>query len=62
MLDPERDDVRLPGSALSAAARAALFLSVAHDVNTVSNECAPINSATCSRAVPIADLSFAPNL
>ena len=53
---------RLPGLALSAAAIAALLLSVAHDVKRTSIECAPINSATCSRAVSITDFTFAPNL
>ena len=53
---------RLAGFAFSAAAMAALLLSVAHEVKITSIGCAPINSATCSRAVSITDLSFAPNL
>ena len=42
---------RLVGFAFSAAAMAALLLSVAHEVKITSSGCAPINSATCSRAV-----------
>ena len=53
---------RLSGLAFSAAAMAALLLSVPHDVKMTSIGCAPINSASCSRAFSIADFSFAPNL
>ena len=53
---------RLVGFAFSAAAMASLLLSVAHEVKMTSIERAPINSATCSRAVSITDFSFAPNL
>ena len=41
----------LVGFARSAAAMAMLLLSVAHEVKITSIGCAPINSATCSRAV-----------
>jgi len=42
---------RLVGFARSAAAMAALLLSVAHEVKITSIGYAPINSATCSRAM-----------
>jgi hypothetical protein len=42
---------RLVGLAFSTAAMAVLLLSVAHEVKITSREGAPINSATCSRAV-----------
>ncbi len=57
---------RLPGLApeldLSAAAMAVLLLSVAHEVKMTSLACAPINSATYSRAVSTTPLSLEPNL
>ena len=43
-------------------AMAALLLSVAQEVKITSGGCAPINSATCSRAVSTTALSFDPNL
>jgi len=42
---------RFPGLALSTAAIPVLLLSVRHEVKMTSFACAPINSATCSRAV-----------
>jgi len=53
---------RMAGFALRAAAIAVLLLSVPHEVKITSRGCAPISSATCSRAVSTTDLSFAPNL
>ena len=53
---------RLAGFAFSAAAMAALLLSVAHEVKITSRDGAPISSATCSRAVSTTALSFDPNL
>jgi hypothetical protein len=41
---------------------AVLLLSVAQEVKITSRGDAPISSATCSRAVSIANLSFDPNL
>ena len=46
----------------TGATSAALLLAVAQEVKTISPAPAPINSATSSRAVSIAPLSFAPNL
>jgi hypothetical protein len=45
---------RLLGFAFNAALMAVLLLSVPQDVNITSIECAPIDSATCSRARSIA--------
>jgi len=53
---------RFPGLALRPPQIAALLLSVAHDVKIEVLCCAPINSATCARAVSITPLSFDPNL
>ncbi len=53
---------RFVGLARSAAAMAALLLSVAQEVKITSREGAPISSAICSRAVSMTDLSFDPNL
>ncbi len=53
---------RFVGLARSAAAMAALLLSVAQEVKITSIGCAPINSATCSRAVSTTALRFDPNL
>jgi hypothetical protein len=39
-----------------------VLFSVAHEVKTISIERAPINSATCARAVSITAFSFEPNL
>jgi hypothetical protein len=52
----------LVGLAFRAAAMAVLLLSVAPEVKITSSGCAPINSATCSRAVSTTDFSFDPNL
>ena len=42
---------RFVGLAFKAAAMAALLLSVAQEVKITSSGCAPMSSATCSRAV-----------
>jgi hypothetical protein len=62
MFHPGRDNVPLGGVRLQSAATAGLLLSVAQEVKITSREGAPINSATCSRAVSTTGLSFDPNL
>ncbi|HEV2349418.1 MAG TPA: hypothetical protein VG028_06180 [Terriglobia bacterium] len=66
MLHLGRDDVPLAGIGLKCRSdsdpSADGLLSVAHEVKIKSLACAPINSATCSRAVSMTDFSFAPNL
>jgi len=53
---------RFVGLAFKAAAMAALLLSVAQKVKITSSGCAPMRSATCSRAVVMTAFNFEPNL